>query len=146
MVTAQDVRSAYALFLGREPESDTVVQDYMRCPTIEALTLAFLKSTEFQNRWPQFAGATRDRLLGDASMQVEAEVPAATLAEMLSRIGGIWTELGTTEPYWSVLSAEHFKRDEFEQNRDYFYKSAERDFAVVNAFLARAGKQLPENG
>ena len=146
MVTEDDVRYAYRLFLGREPENTDVIRNFARCPTLEALSLSFLRCTEFGNRWPEHALPTPGGLLGDASMEVESEVPPATLAEMLSRIGEVWTGLGETEPYWSVLSADHFRLSTFKENRDEFYASGERDFGVAKAFLARSGKRLPEHG
>lgn len=50
MLTREEVVSAYRLFLGREPESDDVVQIYMGLPSLQELSSVFAGSDEFRQR------------------------------------------------------------------------------------------------
>jgi SAM-dependent methyltransferase len=64
---------------------------------------------------------------------------------MFLRMAKTWTSLGQTEPYWSVLSAEQYKRVGFEQHSQGFWKSGKDVVDVFQAFLARNGVALSED-
>ena len=113
---ADDVRHAYNLILGRNPESEDVVGAQLQAfRTREALWSAMLASDEFRS-----AAAIRtdaaDQLMievgksfhTDASV-IDHDVPAETLSLLLDRIRSQWIHLGETEPHWSVLVQEEFR-------------------------------------
>lgn len=51
MLTPQDVRTAYQLILGREPESQTMVDNFVAHASFDALRRALLGSSEFAERF-----------------------------------------------------------------------------------------------
>ncbi len=64
MVTSTDVRRAYRLLLGRDPESDAVVAGHTRASRLGDLMRNLALSSEFAGRWA--AGASAGRQPGSA--------------------------------------------------------------------------------
>jgi hypothetical protein len=54
--TAEDVISLYRLLLGREPDDEAIVQDWLTVPNIDLLVNCFLDSPEFKARHALVAG------------------------------------------------------------------------------------------
>ena len=139
MISQDHVVMAYRLILGREPESDAVIDSLAKgCRDLAELRTKMLASPEFAVRFSQLRGAESPPVhppLGWPPMQVEIEVPEATLQAMLARIASEFRHLGDTEPYWSVVSEDRFRSDQITGNRDDFVASGE---GVVNEFRATA--------
>jgi hypothetical protein len=51
MITEEDVMQMYRLVLGREPESQEVVENHMKAPSIRLLLWEFVRSEEFLERY-----------------------------------------------------------------------------------------------
>lgn len=121
-LSAEDVRDAYRLILGRPPESDgIVIAQQQGFSTREALWSAMLSSEEFRTL---VAGSHAANAQGDLSAELMAavraslyvdgtridhDVSAEELSVLLERIRAQWTHLGETEPHWSVLVQEEFR-------------------------------------
>lgn len=135
------VALAYRLYFGRDPEGPEVVDEKLRvCQTTEQLGRLLASSQEFRERnvcwaptdWPP--------------IQIDVEIGETMLAQMFLQTAKAWTELGRDEPYWSVLSAENYRRGRFEEHSEGFWDSGRRDLAVFEAFLARNGIALSGEG
>jgi 2-polyprenyl-3-methyl-5-hydroxy-6-metoxy-1,4-benzoquinol methylase len=138
MVSAEDVIAAYRFILGREPESAAAVQFHMAAPSLEQLRRDFLKSNEFRTAITEVAGSCFSALVDHAGpIKVDVDTDEETMTRLLSRVERCWTQLGQTEPHWSVLSTDQFRRANFERNADAFYASGEEDVKRLAAWLDR---------
>jgi 2-polyprenyl-3-methyl-5-hydroxy-6-metoxy-1,4-benzoquinol methylase len=72
-------------------------------------------------------------------IHIETEVDAAGMSRLLAHTERVWTQLGDSEPHWSVISAERFRQNELDAHRNEFYDSGKGDVHTFNAFLARNG-------
>ena len=136
--TAEDIRSAYRLLLGREPENETVVENWHRLGSFDQLREAFLASSEFMGMRPGAPGATLVPLEAPP-IDVEWQTDAANGAALLAHVRAVWTRLGTERPHWSVLSAERFQPENISESTREFYASGAQDTAMLVACLKRHG-------
>src|SRR5690349_7073044 len=100
MVKTEDVRAAYRLILGREPESEETVERHaMGFDSLADLRTAFLKSPEFHSN-----GSTPSpsRPLEWPSVEVEVDASPSQLSSMMRHIEANWRQLGLSDPHWSV--------------------------------------------
>lgn len=146
MLTRADIEMAYRLFLGREPESEEAVQGFQSLGSIDELRQTFLRSEEFQMIAAPFRETFNRQLLLDSSMSVKVDASTRDTERILKHIRRTWQELGESDPYWSVLSSDQFKKGTFFEHEDEFYFSAETDIQVMRAFLDRANRALPSSG
>lgn len=138
MLDSQDVVDAYVAFLGRVPESQSVIDDKLRRhSTWLSLAEEFLASKEFLRRLTtRLAGSMRGSRLNP---DVQSEVVPSVLAEMLDRTTGEWARLGEEEPYWSVLSSPRFERSNFDQHSKEFWDSGRSVNEVLDRLALKAG-------
>ena len=144
MTTKEEVRLAYQLMLGREPESDAVVNSLCQAAqTPEQLRDVFLKSPEFVKSMSEQLGkpqTVRQRHPYTLPrIPVESFLSDEVLAKMFARTQGQWEHLGQTEPYWSVVTQPQYYQSEFESHRDEFYVSGSYSQLVFLAALKRCG-------
>lgn len=144
MSTPEEVRLAYRLFLGRDPENEDVVNSF--CQTTHStaqLRQAFLKSPEFISQMnvlleqPQVVRHRHPFHL--PRIPVETEVSDEVLAQMFERIREEWEYLGKTEPHWSVVTQPKYYKNEFSEHRDQFYQSGNHATQLFLAALRRCG-------
>ncbi len=144
MITKEEVVLAYRLMLGREPESDDVINNICQ-NTHSALALRdlFIKSPEFVQRMGEIMGTpqlVRHRHpFHLPKIPVETEVSAEVLDQMFERIHKEWDHLGTTEPYWSVVTQPQYYQAEFESHREQFFTSGNHSCKLFLAALRRCG-------
>ena len=153
-LTPETVRLAYRLFVGRDPESEPMVQHALSYGTIERLRTAFFRSPEFRGicqselrlppgPLPQQAVAPpplpAQVPLDAPPLDIEWRADAATTTALLAHVRDTWTRLGNEQPHWSVLSAEQFRPDRIEANEAAFFASGGNDVAQLVAILRRNG-------
>lgn len=145
MVTAEDVISAYRLFLGRDPESDNVVREkVLSHQTLQSLRKEFLNSAEFSLLDPR-GGIEIDRGYWAEPARIDIDVPQDALAAMVQRVRRQWTALGEVDPYWSVLSDDSFKSERINDERlKYFYETGRQAASLLDIFMKRTGVQIPK--
>ena len=144
MLTAEDVTLAYQLFLGRTPENQGVVTNLCHTlSTTKELRDAFLKSSEFRSLMEEelnLKSESRQRHPFTAPLiPVEIEVGDDILDMMFDRIQKEWVGLGERDPYWSVLTQPEYTLQDFEQNRDKFFKSGDGLAYLFLSALRRNG-------
>jgi len=149
-VTAQDVIACYRYILGREPESEAVIEQALQVKNVDDLRLAFLRSDEFQKKYADCTGATVTipvgLHLGVPECDVEVSARPDQLEKMLSRTAETWRELGQTEPHWSVLTSDRYKAASIDQTRDEFYRTGHDQVAFLEALFGRSGYAFPKDG
>lgn len=140
-VTREEVLSAYRLILGREPESETVIEQAMEADSLSHLRRVFLGSAEFSRKYDESdRGALHVGRFSDVpSMDVDIDCTPDQLRAMFDRIAKAWRQFGETEPHWSVLTNEDFRQDRLADNIDRFYASGSDDVETHLNMLRRAG-------
>jgi SAM-dependent methyltransferase len=129
---------AYRLFLDRDPESpDVVERTRSGLSTSAAVRRAFMSSAEF-GRKREFRH-TAGMAMGAAPLTIDVEVPDVLLDELLAHTSRTWAELGRTEPYWSVLSAERYRSDRVSSAMRSFEASGQVELERRVAMLSRNG-------
>ncbi|BAN02378.1 hypothetical protein YM304_20640 [Ilumatobacter coccineus YM16-304] len=74
----------------------------------------------------------------DPTMEVDVEVGAEQLDAAFERVRATWETVGVDEPFWSVLSADQYKRDQLADTAE-FYASGEFHVDHLDALLRRNG-------
>jgi SAM-dependent methyltransferase len=150
MVTEQDVRNAYRIILGRDPENEEVLRLHARTATnLSELWLRFLESREFAERTKadSFGRDELNVVPPDAPpMAVDVSVSDAYAQRLLDRIHKQWQRLGESRPYWSVLTSERFQPAEIERHRQAFYETGRLDVARFRWALERNGIDVAQLG
>jgi SAM-dependent methyltransferase len=145
--TEADVRTCYRMFLGREAESQEVIENMLASkPTLEILRQRFLSSLEFREKASLPAQGPTHKPLDWPPMSVETDVSVEMLERMLRHIESNWQILGQTEPHWSVLTSSAFKADKINENMKSFLESGKQSFGYFSAAAARCGLSLPLSG
>jgi 2-polyprenyl-3-methyl-5-hydroxy-6-metoxy-1,4-benzoquinol methylase len=137
------IRAAYRVLLGREPESEAVVEAKLRgSRTPESVLKGFVASPEFKWRHGRTMEIIKDGLAAPRS-RIETDVTPVQREALFRRIHAQWSALGETEPYWSVVTDERFKRANLDQHQREFFEGGKRAAALLDAFAARAGVRIP---
>ena len=136
MVAKADVVQAFRLLLGREPENEAVVENFVAmADTLADLRRIFLLSPEFSQSFNTLSESAGLKPLEWDSIAVDVEVTPDQLQTMLRHVEQSWEKLGNTELYWSVLTSDEFRTANVEANLDAFYESGR---VPVNSFLKAA--------
>jgi len=122
VITRDAVIWAYRLFLDREPESWSSVDDKVdRIWSFPQLRREFLGSAEYASKKERFENHLFTG--SEPPMSVALELSKREIDALYSHIKKVWEELGRTEPHWSVLSSEAFRSSNVEKNLGPFYDS-----------------------
>lgn len=136
--TLDDVRACYRLILGREAESDEVLQRHLaQVSTLAQLRDAFLHSAEFRSR--ALVDPTPRLHLAPAPLAIDVTASAEVLAAMLARTATYWERVGAEAPHWSVLTQDRYRPDAIGQSIDDFYATGRADLGLVEGLLTRQG-------
>jgi len=142
-VTPELVRAAYRVLLGRDPESEAMVRNWLSVPSIEALLTAFVTGPEFHMRYrpAQGPGAVPPPPvpLDAPPLHVEWQVEGTVAEALLTFVRRTWTRLGQEKPHWSVLSSDAFMPEHIAANAAHFFASGALDAQHLQATLRRAG-------
>nr|WP_253201260.1 class I SAM-dependent methyltransferase [Sphingomonas quercus] len=133
-VSDDEVRWAYRMLLGREPESERVVEEQTTIRDREQLRQIFMNSSEYRSH-------TSYRLVGrylEAGPSiVEVDCSPQELERMLSGISREWTGFGERDPHWSVLVNDKFLMPNVRAHEDEFYATGIPDVAQLLAMIGR---------
>lgn len=149
--TRDEVRLAYYLLLGREPESDAIVDSHVAAhDNLASLRDGFVASPEFaarhdlSDRLEQAFAARIARGYFAPPGSVEVTVEPDVAARLAARIRDQWTKLGESDPFWSVLTDEDFRADRIDAvARKRFDKSGEHSAQLIDLTAARSGIAPP---
>jgi SAM-dependent methyltransferase len=146
------IRLAYRLFLDRNAESDGVIEEKLaQFATIEDLRRDFVSSVEFRSlmdmsELPRLTDMSEThRVYWEQRGSVEVDVSPEILASLVERVREQWSQLGETEPYWSVLTTDHFKVGVMDAERiESFYETGRSAAGVIDIFAERSGVPIPQ--
>lgn len=141
------VRDAYRWILGRAPDPDgwAHYRGLVRSGALDAAGLrrVLLNSEEFDRSDGDRVVATMETLLFEPAQAVEIDVPPETMAALAGRVRRQWTRLGETEPHWSVLTDDAFRRANLDAEAlERFHETGARDAALISTFEARTGRSV----
>lgn len=144
MPSREEVIYAYRLLLGREPESETVINHYAtELKDLKSLRELFMNSPEFRD---QLSSQTMPRAprppFSGPRMEVQLDLTAEQLAALFARTQAQWEHLGATEPHWSVITNENYRQERYAGNEASFYASGESECQLFESTLRRAGLEL----
>jgi protein-L-isoaspartate O-methyltransferase len=142
LLTQEEVVLAYRLMLGRDPESEDVVNNL--CQTVHSvvkLRETFIASSEFRQRMGDALGIQQNvrqrHPFNMPSIPVEVSVSETNLSQMFERIHQEWEHLGEADPYWSVVTQPQYHLSEFAEHKDQFFKSGKYSNDLFLAALRR---------
>jgi len=138
LLSPDEIVLAYRLLLGRDPESQDVVNNICQTTqSVSQLREIFLNSAEFRDRMGQILDKPQQVRLRhpfhSPHIPVESSVNADQLFLMFERINKEWEHLGETDPYWSVVTQPHYHIDQFDQHRSQFFTSGNH---ICDIFLS----------
>jgi SAM-dependent methyltransferase len=136
-VSKDEVRWAYRFFLGREPESEAVVDEKLARGDLPGLRRAFLSCDEFQDALAVSRGRGATMPLNVPAMAVETEGTREQLILSLRKIKAAWSHLGTAEPHFSVLTKPQYLSGHADPELSSFWESGTRDAWVLERILER---------
>jgi SAM-dependent methyltransferase len=143
MATREDVTWAYRMLLGRDPESEIIIQGHME-KSLPDLRNLILQSEEFRHWGGAAAFATKKSSLEDPSIDVDLDVSPEILSRMIARVEQNFSYMGKTEPYWSVDSREKFRIANAEKHKDDFFMYGKGPVNELRATLGRCGINTKE--
>ena len=137
-ISPELVANAYRFILGREPESADAIRFHMAAADFGQLRTAFLRCPEFQDSLPRLGIMPfPDFIQQAAPLDIDLCADEKSMRRLLRRVERCWTSLGETSPHWSVLVADQFKPETFDEHADEFYASGRPDVDRLFCWLAR---------
>lgn len=139
------VRAAYEGLLRRQPDAgglDMFSTRLRQDRNIAALLTAFAECPEFKslNRiavWEYLAPMWSGQV-----QRVSVDATAEELDLLFERIRRGWTELGETEPHWSVFVTDMYKMKTFSEHEEGFYKTGLVTADLIEVASKRAGIKI----
>lgn len=142
------VTVAYQALLGRAPDlgglksySDAI----RRGEEVSWLLESFVQSEEFvlHHANPGFSLETAPSM----DVQISGITPGARAA-LWDHIVSVWSALGATDPFWSVLTDERWRSKNMtdEERIEAFYDTGEGDLLRLDAWLRRNSVELASQG
>ena len=139
-VSISEVVNAYVHILGREPESFEVIEKHLDVDSVATLRMLFSASEEnLINRGIIPVG----RHMEYTENLVDMAATPDQLSQMLKRVAAGWSNLGASEPHWSVLTLQEYKSTSIRDTEEQFFATGHGDIARVRAMLRRNGLDFP---
>lgn len=133
-VSREEVIWAYRMILGREPESDAVINAKMALGSVSEMRTDILLSDEFAQIRPGIQVGLHLDIRDDL---INFDCTADQRQQMLDRIAAAWAAFGAEQPFWSVLTADEFRQGEVDQHLDDFYATGATVIDQLVALLRR---------
>ena len=143
MVTRDEVIYAFRFLLGRDPENEKVIEQFLAVPNLADLRVLFLECAEFKAKAKVEASTAGliDFSLSPPST-VDVEISEEHFDRLLRHVQTSWEALGAEKPHWSVLTQPEFLPDNIEANVMGFYETGGGDVQKLEKAAARAVKML----
>ena len=135
MISREEVRWAYRMFLGREPETPEAVEGFLDATDLDDLRRRFMASGEFLSK--QKGRPEVGRYLDSTDIDVQVDCSPSDLRRMLDGISKEWVGFGERDPHWSVIVDDDFLMRNIDENEDRFYQSGRADIGWVLSTIRR---------
>jgi hypothetical protein len=144
MITESDVRAAYRLILGREPESEAVLSLIaQRGYSLKELGRAFLNSPEFLES--PVGPARRQMPLDWSPLTIETDGSASDIALMLRRIESYWRQIASDEVHAPLVQSGNPNTSAFTEGELLFYADGEKYMQDFRFTAERCGISLADH-
>ena len=137
MIDRAEIDRAFEVCLRRAPGGEEAYAFFTSLNALDDVYATLFDSPEFRGR---LVPAVADK--GAAPLDVEMTAAPDMLARMVAHVEATWTELGNTEPHWSVITEPRFKAAQIDGNRELFREYGRVDDAWFAQACARAGVDL----
>jgi SAM-dependent methyltransferase len=138
-VSRADVLWAYRSLLGREPESDRVVDLHCRAPDFRSLCESFIGSDEYKNRRFLTCRGRGPTFGLVPPLRIDTTADAHELRLLWNRTKRTWTTLGEDRPFHSVLTDDRFSPQRVAAFESEFWESGELEAKTFIDYLASLG-------
>ncbi len=141
--TRRDVVNAYRLFLGRDPESEAMIEQHIaHHRTVWSLIRAVESTPEAKRYRAWKAAGVRSRFRNEVDIAVTPE----QFAQMTAHIERVWTAYGNEDPFYSVLSDPKYRAGQMtETQKKEFYRSGASDVEFLKLVFERNGLKFPQS-
>lgn len=146
-VPLEFIEWAYRLFLDREPDDVITTTDLAKSIySSRQLRDVFMGSEEYQKKagTPPSPSSSSEAKY-DTKLDIDLITDRDSLLSFFNHVKTTWTNLGETEPHWSVLSAEEFKSTNLAINIDEFKNSGRREVDQLFKMLGEKGIYLNDS-
>lgn len=142
-VSLEDIAACYRLLLGRDPDnSDLIKASYNKGGGFLPVLKEIIEGEQFQAQQKSVVELyAKNYSLTPGKIETDPNFDVLHL--LFSRIKKQWSGLGDTEPYWSVLTSDEFKRENIDKNIQEFYQSGIEATSGLKFFFIRNGLPLP---
>jgi SAM-dependent methyltransferase len=131
------VEACYRAILGRPPEDDAAVERKLAAGGLEDIIREFVESDEFLAARSTPMPDLRDQYFFPAA-QIAVDATPAQLKALFARVQLQWQALGEREPFWSVITRNEYKLEQFDDGtRARFFASGAEHAALVDIFCER---------
>ena len=129
--------ACYHAMLGREPESETVIQSRLDSGmTLEVLINSILQSPEYLNKSKMVQFNPRQHLNISTPVDIQVTGEPKQMQVLLNHMKKVWETYGTKDPYYSVLTNEIYKNSVIDENSiESFYKEGLNEFNIINKII-----------
>ena len=133
------------MILGREPENEAIIREQMEShASMQELRAAFLGSNEFRENVRGMGPAQSTGF--EPPLAIERVEDRQTMQRLLDHIAASWSHYGETDPHWSVLTEERFRKDSLDDHREAFDALGKQNADRFLATLSRNGLSLSGTG
>ena len=124
-ISKEEVLWCYRMILGREPESEDIVNIHMQNKNITILREVFFNCKEFTGKRLELSAKQPSPFvpLGTLKNEIEYTASSSQLARCVVKIKEAWSHLGATQPHFSVLTDTQFLPENLDKNLDKFWAS-----------------------
>jgi SAM-dependent methyltransferase len=138
-LSRDDIVAGYRLVLGRDPESEAIVNEHLvSYQDLWSFIAALFASVEAQRRQVDQAAARFVAEHDARRVDVDTEVAPGATTVLLRHIEAAWSKLGQAEPYWSVLTDEGFRSASLDEARiEGFYATGAEELEAFEAACVR---------
>jgi SAM-dependent methyltransferase len=147
VVSRDEILWCYRNLLGREPESEAVVNTHLRTRDFRHLVLSFVRSQEFIASVPRVTLHSEEPGLPPFldKLKIDAEATPGELAMCAAKIKKAWEHLGNEKAHYSVLTYDDFLPKNLNGSIEAFWNSGVWEASQVMRTLGELGaKQLEE--
>ncbi len=139
-LTSYDVINAYRFLLGRLQENAQVVLDKLQLKNFKNLRDEIIGCAEYKDKLsttlPIFD-------VYQESPKIDINITSEKRQQLFNHIQKNWTDFGSAEPWWSVLTHPQYKTANISDTaRDEFYKSGSSACRHIRATLTRCGLRM----
>lgn len=141
------VRALYQVMLVREPEAEVINQWVMSQAPIEELLASFVTSDEVATApWNQMLVKILGLNASRRRTQIDVDVPPEQLDQMFQRIQKEWSDLGETDPFWSVLTFDQFRKEAIDEHMSAFLETGQSNVDDLFTLAERTNQVLDRSG